>query len=140
MITYILFAVGFFLLIKGADILVDGASSIAAHMRISSLVIGLTIVAFGTSLPELVVNLYASYEGNADLAIANVLGSNIANILLIIGVAAMICPLPIQENTSRHEIPLSILAVIVLSLMANDSRWLGHEVSELTRSDGLALM
>lgn len=140
MLTYILFAVGFYFLIQGADLLVDGASSIAARMRISSLVIGLTVVAFGTSLPELVVNLFASYEGNADLAIANVLGSNIANILLIVGVASVICPLPIQENTSRHEIPLSILAVIVLSLMANDSRWLGHDVSELTRSDGLVLI
>ncbi len=140
MMTYVLFAVGFYLLIKGADLLVGGASSIAGRMRVSSLVIGLTVVAFGTSLPELVVNLFASFEGNADLAIANVLGSNIANILLIVGIAAVISPLPIQENTARHEIPLSILAVIVLALLASDSRWLGREVSELTRSDGLVLL
>lgn len=138
--TYVLFVVGFYLLIKGADLLVDGASSIAGRLRISSLIIGLTVVAFGTSLPELVVNLFASFEGNADLAIANVLGSNIANILLIVGIAAVISPLPIQENTARHEIPLSILSVIVLALLASDTRWLGREVSELTRSDGLVLL
>ncbi len=138
--TYVLFAVGFYLLIKGANLLVDGASSIAAQLRVSSLVIGLTVVAFGTSLPELVVNLFASAEGNVDLAIANVLGSNIANALLIVGVAAVIIPLPIQGNTARHEIPLSILAVIALGVLANDARWTDGSVSELTRSDGMILL
>ncbi len=138
--TYVLFAVGFYILVRGADLLVDGASSIAARLRVSSLVIGLTVVAFGTSLPELVVNLFASAEGNVDLAIANVLGSNIANVLLIVGIAAAITPLPIQANTARHEIPLSILAVIVLGVLANDARWTDGAVSELTRSDGMVLL
>ena len=93
MVVYVLFIVGFILLIKGADLLVEGASSIGKKLRISSLIIGLTIVSFGTSLPELLVNLIASFEGNPDLGVGNVLGSNVANILLILGVAAVIQPL-----------------------------------------------
>ena len=79
MLTYVLFIIGFFILIKGADLLIEGASSVAKRLKVSDLVIGLTIVAFGTSAPELIVNVISSYTGNAELAISNILGSNIAN-------------------------------------------------------------
>jgi cation:H+ antiporter len=140
MLTYILFAIGFVLLIKGADLLVLGASSIAHKLRISAIVIGLTIVAFGTSMPELIVNIFASMGGNTGIAIGNVLGSNIVNILLILGVSAMIYPLATQRNTVWKEIPLSLLAAILLGLMANDALIDGGAYSGLTRIDGLVLI
>ena len=113
---YTLFALGFVLLIKGADYLVDGSASIAKRFNISNLVIGLTIVAFGTSAPELIVNLFASFNGSSDLAISNVLGSNLANMLLILGVASVIYPLKVKSNTVWKEIPLSLLAIVQCSL------------------------
>ena len=91
MLTYLLFIVGFVILIKGADFLVDGASAIARRLKVSDLVIGLTVVAFGTSTPELFVNIVASIRGNADIANGNVLGSNIANVFLVLGVSSIIC-------------------------------------------------
>lgn len=140
MLTYILFVVGFYFLIKGADLLVDGAASIAQRLKISSIVIGLTIVAFGTSAPELVVNILASLKGTTDIAIGNILGSNIANILLILGISAMIYPLKTKENTIWKEIPLSLLAAVLLGVMANDFRIDGVSYSGLTRTDGIALI
>jgi cation:H+ antiporter len=131
---------GFVLLIKGADWLVDGASSIAQRLNIPDLVIGLTIVAFGTSAPELIVNIIASLRGNADIAIGNIVGSNIANTLLILGVAAMLFPLRVQRSTVLKEIPFSILAALVLFLMANDQLIDGYSASEIGRGDGLILM
>lgn len=139
-LTYILLIIGFILLIKGADLLVDGASSIAKKLNISAIVIGLTIVAFGTSMPELIVNLFASVGGNTDIAIGNILGSNIANILLILGVSAIIYPLATKRNTVWKEIPLSLLAAIVLGVMANDILIDGSGVSGLTRIDGIILI
>ena len=140
MVEYILLVAGFVLLIKGADVLVDGASSFAKKFGISSLVIGLTIVAFGTSAPELIVNLFASIQGNTDIAIGNILGSNIANILLILGISAVIYPLAIQKGTVFKEIPLSLLAIIVVAIMANDMLIDNKSFSELTRIDGLVLV
>lgn len=90
--TYVLFVFGFALLIKGADFLVEGSSSIARRLKISDLVIGLTVVAFGTSSPELFVNSLASVKGKADIAVGNILGSDIANIFLILGISAVIFP------------------------------------------------
>ncbi len=140
MLTYILFVVGFVVLIKGSDLLIDGASSIAKKMNISNLVIGLTVVAFGTSTPELFVNIFASVDGNTELAIGNILGSNIANILLILGVAAVIYPVSIQKSTLYKEIPFSLLAAVVLGILANDRLLDGSETSEVTRSDGFVLI
>lgn len=140
MLIYILFAVGFVLLIKGADLLVTGASSLAKRIGVSSLMIGLTIVAFGTSMPELVVNLLASAQGNTDIAIGNVVGSNIANILLILGVSAMIYPLAVQRGTVWKEIPFALLAVVMLIIMANDVLFDGSTTSVLSRIDGLVLI
>ncbi|MFH1388095.1 MAG: calcium/sodium antiporter [Patescibacteria group bacterium] len=140
MITYILFIIGFFLLIKGADFLVDGSASIAKKLKISSIVIGLTIVAFGTSAPEFIVNIFASVQGNTEIAIGNILGSNIANILLILGISAIIYPITAKKNTVLKEIPLSLLAAVVLGIMANDMIIDGAGFSGITRIDGLILL
>lgn len=128
------------MLIKSADWLVDGASSIARSLKVSELVIGLTIVAFGTSLPELFVNIFASYAGNPDLAIGNVVGSNIANILLILGTSAMIVPLTVHRTIVIREIPMSLLASIALILMVNDAAIDGLSFSTISRVDGLLLI
>ncbi len=140
MLTYLLFIIGFFILIKGADLLVDGAASIAEKRKISNIVIGLTIVAFGTSTPEFIVNIFASAQGNTEIAIGNILGSNIANILLILGISAMIHPLVSQKNTVWKEIPLSLLAAILVGVLANDMRIDGGSYSGLTRIDGIVLI
>jgi cation:H+ antiporter len=140
MLTYILFAIGFVLLIKGASWLVDGASSIAKKLNISAIVIGLTIVAFGTSTPELIVNIYATIEGNTEIAIGNILGSNIVNIFFILGISALIHPLVSKKNTVWKEIPLSLLAAVLVGFMANDILIDGAESSMLSRIDGLVLI
>lgn len=136
-LPYVLLIVGFFILIKGADLLVRGASSLARKFGVSDLVIGLTVVAFGTSSPELFVNLVASAKGNTDIAIGNILGSNIANVFLILGVSSMIYPLSVGKGTVWKEIPLSLLAACLLGILAND-QWIdGAAVSVLSRIDGL---
>lgn len=140
MATTLLFFVGFILLIKSAGFLVDGASSLARRLGISALVIGLTIVSFGTSAPELVVNLAASIEGNTDIAIGNILGSNIANILLILGLSAAVYPLTVSKGTVWKEIPFALLAVMVVAVMANDALIDGAATSVLSRIDGMVLI
>ncbi|MCR4368298.1 MAG: calcium/sodium antiporter [archaeon] len=140
MIEFVLLALGFVFLIKGADFLVEGAAAIARKFNVSDLVIGLTIVAFGTSMPELLVNIIASQQGNAAIAFGNVLGSNIANILLILGISAIIYPLALTKNTIRKEIPLSLLAIIALAILVNDTILEGAPASVLTRGDGLILL
>ncbi len=140
MLPYILFVIGFVLLIKGADFLVDGASSIARQFNISDLVIGLTVVAFGTSTPELFVNIIASLKGSTDIAIGNVLGSNVSNILLILGISAIIYPLSVTRGTVWKEIPLSLLAAFVLGILANDQLIDKAGLSVLTRIDGIVFI
>ncbi len=140
MLIYALFALGFPLLLKGADLLVDGSVSIAKKFNISNIVIGLTIIAFGTSLPELVVNVMAGLSGSNELAIGNILGSNIANILLILGVSALIYPLMTQKNTIWKEIPFSLLAILVLGVLVNDQMIDGAPLSILSRIDGFVLL
>lgn len=140
MLTYLLFVVGFYLLIKGANLLVDGSSSIAKKLKISSIVIGLTIVAFGTSMPELIVNIFASAQGNTEIAIGNVLGSNIANILLILGISAIIYPLTAKQNTVLKEIPLSLLAAVMVGITANDMLLDNAASSQISRIDGLVFL
>ncbi|KKS35509.1 MAG: Na+/Ca+ antiporter, CaCA family [Parcubacteria group bacterium GW2011_GWD2_42_14] len=137
---YFLFILGFFLLIKGADFLVDGSASIARKLAISPIVIGLTIVAFGTSAPEFIVNIFASINGNTEIAIGNILGSNIVNILFILGISAIIYPIATKRNTVWKEIPLSLLAAILLGVMANDTLIDGGTFSGLTRIDGIVLL
>lgn len=136
MFTYILFVLGFIFLIKGSDLLVEGAGSIARRVGISDLIIGLTIVSFGTSAPELLVNVIASVKGAGDIVIGNVVGSNIANIFLILGVSALIYPLRVRKNTTWKEIPLNILAAIAILLLANDIFIDGAANSFISRIDG----
>jgi len=137
---YVLLIIGFVLLIKGADFLVDGASSVGRRLNVSDLVIGLTVVAFGTSTPELFVNIFASIKGNIDIAIGNVIGSNIANIFLILGISAVIFPLAVSKGTVWKEIPLSLLAALLLGAMANDQLIDKSSISALTRIDGLVFV
>ncbi len=141
MLSYLLFVAGFVLLIYGANWLVDGAASLARKYGISDIVIGLTIVALGTSSPELVVNLVASFKGTADVAMGNVLGSNISNILLILGISAIIYPMSVNSNTQWKEVPLALLAALIIGVVVNDSIF-DHEsiVSTLYRSDGIVLI
>ena len=139
LLTLLLFLVGFFLLIKGADWMVEGAAALARKLKVSDLAIGLTIVSFGTSAPEFVVNIIASLQGNGGLAIGNILGSNIANVLLILGIAASIRPLVIQQNTIWKEIPLSLLSAIILGVLVND-RLMDGGVALLGRGDGIILI
>ncbi|MFH1325953.1 MAG: calcium/sodium antiporter [Candidatus Falkowbacteria bacterium] len=140
MLTYILFIFGFVILIKGADYLVEGASAIAKQLGWTSLFIGLTIVAFGTSAPEFFVNLIASVEGRSGIVVGTILGSNIVNILLILGTAALITPLTVNVTTVSRQIPLSLLAVVVLAVLVND-KFITHEsFNILSRGDGLILI
>jgi cation:H+ antiporter len=132
--------VGLIILVAGADWLVKGASSLAAKLKIPPLVIGLTIVSFGTSAPELTVNIAAAMNGSADIAIGNIVGSNIANILLILGICAIIAPLKVKSSTVWKEIPLAALGMFLLFVMGNDARFDGVSFNALTRTDGIALM
>ena len=140
MLVYILFIVGFVILIKGADLLVQGASSIGRKFNVSSIVIGLTIVSFGTSLPELLVNLIASYENTPDIGVGNILGSNVANILLILGIAALINPLPITRNTYFIEVPFSLTATLLVGFLANASMFGKTNDFIISRYDGMILL
>ena len=140
MLPYVLLIIGFIFLIKSAYFLVNGASSIARHLHVSDLVIGLTVVAFGTSTPELFVNIIASLQGNTDIAIGNILGSNIANVFLILGVSSLIYPLTVTKGTVWKEIPLSLLAALILGILANDHLIDKRGFSELSRTDGLVLL
>lgn len=137
---YLLLIIGFIFLIKGADLLVDGASSLAKELEVSDLVIGLTVVSFGTSSPELFVNLLASIHGDVGIAIGNILGSNIANVFLILGVSSIIFPLTVGKGTVWKEIPLSLLAAVLLGIMANDSLIDKSGYSALTRTDGIVFL
>lgn len=130
--------VGLALLVKGADWLVDGASKLAKSLGVTDLVIGLTIVAFGTSMPEFVVNMVSVADGATDLAITNILGSNIINTLVILGCSALVCPLVAQRSTIRLDIPLNIVAgVLVLVFVFISSPM---EPKGLSRIEGLALL
>jgi cation:H+ antiporter len=132
--------IGFVFLLIGAHFLVDGAVSLAKQMKISPIVIGLTIVAFGTSAPELVVNIVSSIQGNSDIAVGNILGSNIVNILFILGISAMIFPITAQRNTVLREIPFSLLAATLVAILGNDARIDGTGGSIISRIDGLVLI
>ena len=137
---YLLLVIGFLVLVKGADFLVEGATVIARRFRVSDLVIGLTVVSFGTSAPELFVNVAASLEGSSGIAIGNILGSNIANILLILGISSLIYPLHVEKGTVWREIPFSLLAAVALGIAAND-HWIDKlPYSGISRSDGMVFL
>lgn len=138
--TYVLFVLGFALLVLGAGWLVDGSLRIARRLGVSELAIGLTVVSIGTSVPELVVNVLASLRGSADLAIGNVLGSNVANILLILGVAAAVRPLPIRDRTILSEIPICLAATLLVGFLANAALFSAVPMLTISRVDGLILL
>ena len=142
----LLLLVGFAILIKGADFLVNGASSAAKKYGISNLAIGLTVVAFGTSMPELIVSFISALDGKADASFGNVIGSNNFNLLFILGIAGIIYPLVVQRNTVKYEVPLSLLAAVVLMVLVNDTTLWGDSSSEtgpagiLSRWDSVILL
>ncbi|MFE8702841.1 calcium/sodium antiporter [Cytobacillus sp. FJAT-54145] len=138
--TYILLLVGFALLIKGADYFVEGASKIAQSLNVSPLLIGLTIVAFGTSSPEATVSIVAALEQNAGVAIGNVVGSNIFNITFVVGVTALLNPLTVESETIRKEIPFTLLASIALIVLISDISLQSFQNNFITRSDGLIFL
>ncbi|MGC9364814.1 MAG: calcium/sodium antiporter [Fidelibacterota bacterium] len=137
-VQLVLLLLGFFLLIKGAGWLVDGAASLAVKYNVSKLIIGLTIVAFGTSAPELAINAIASYQNHPEIVLGNIIGSNIFNLFLILGIAGLITPLAVQSGTVWKEIPLSFVAVLMLFVLANN--FPVSEVRILSRLDGLILV
>lgn len=119
-LLFVILLIGFVMLIKGADFLIDGAVALSRKFRVPEIVIGLTVVAFGTSMPELVVNTFASFKGQGSIVYGNVIGSNIANILLILGITSLIKPIVMQKNTIWKEIPYSLIAVIVLFFLSRN--------------------
>ena len=130
---------GFLLLMKGADFFVDGASSIAKQLRIPSLVIGLTIVAFGTSAPELAVSVSAALKGSNDIAIGNVVGSNIFNLLIVVGISAVIFPLHVKKSMIKKDYPMSIMAAVLLGILVMDQLF-GKSKMGIGRLDGVILL
>lgn len=140
MLSYILLPIGLIVLIKSASMLVDGGSVLAKRLKVSNIVVGLTIVAFGTSAPEAVVSIFASSKGASDLALANIVGSVVTNILLGIGLAAVIYPLTVRRGTVWKEIPLSILSIIVLVFLANDQLVNDGGIAQLSWIDGVVLL
>lgn len=140
LISIALLVLGFVLLIKGADIFVDGASNTAENFKVSKMLIGLTIVAFGTSAPEFAVSIQALASGNSDMVLGNVIGSCILNILLILGVAAVIRPLKLKDETVKKELPLCLLISSLLAALFLDVLLAGGTVNQITRADGIVTL
>ncbi|KQC07893.1 MAG: sodium:proton exchanger [Candidatus Cloacimonas sp. SDB] len=136
-INILLLLIGFIILVKGADFLLDGATSLAKKLSVSEIAIGLTIVAFGTSSPELVVNILSSINNHPELCFGNVLGSNIFNILIVLGISGLIYPIAVQKNTVKKEIPFVFFGSLLLLGLANN---FGFSGNRLSRIDGLILL
>ena len=136
-IAIILLIIGFVILVKGADFLLDGATSLAKKMSISEIAIGLTVVAFGTSSPELVVNVLSSINGHHEMCFGNVIGSNIFNILVVLGISGLVFPISVKKNTVRKEIPFLLMGTILVFGLANN---FGFGGSGLSRVDGFILL
>ena len=139
-INTILLIIGFIILIKGADFFVDGASNVARNFKVSKMLIGLTIVSFGTSAPEFAVSIKSLISGNGDITLGNVIGSNILNILLILGVASLIHPLSVKNNTVKKELPITLLMTILFGVLLSDSLFDLHIKNTFTRSDGIIIL
>lgn len=137
--AFLLFIAGFIVLLFGAKLLIEGASSIGKKSGMSQLIVGLTVVALGTSLPELVINVFASLEGSTDLAIGNVVGSNITNTLLIVGIAAMIFPISMAGDAFRFDVVISLIAAFILYVLANYTNFAGESYL-INWGDGLILL
>ena len=139
-ISLILLIVGFGLLIKGADIFVDGAFSTAQNLKVSKILIGLTIVAFGTSAPEFAVSMQALASHNTDMVLGNVIGSCILNTLLILGIAAIIRPIKAKDNTVRKELPITLLISTLLAVLMLDIKLGNSPINQITRSDAIVII
>ena len=140
LIPLLLLALGFVALILGANWLVNGATSVGIRAKLSPLIIGLTIVAFGTSLPELIVNIFSCIKGSPGLAIGNIIGSNTMNILLILGVSSMIWPIDVSRVSIRRDIPAGFIATAAIALMANDFFMSKDATIDVNWMEGLALL
>ena len=139
-LNILLFIIGFVLLIKGADIFIDGASSTAQNFKVPKMLIGLTVMGFGTSSPELAVSIQSLAKGSTDLLLGNVIGSSIMNVLLILGIAAIINPIKINDNTIKKELPLSLLISSLLVVLFLDIKLAGGEINQITRSDAIVIL
>ena len=139
LLNLFLLVLGFVILIKGADWFVDGASAVAGNFKISKMLIGLTIVAFGTSAPEFAVSIKSLISGSGDIVLGNVIGSNILNILLILGVAATIHSLNVKNNTVKKELPITLLISTVFAVLLSDNLFDSKMTNMFTRSDGITL-
>lgn len=138
-IHVILVIIGFVLLIKGADLFVDGISSTSVNLKIPKMIISLTIVAFGTSAPELFISFESILNGNNDIVLANVIGSTIVNTMLIIGIAALIKPMRIKNETIKKQLPLHLIIIYIFSILLLDNIFNGS-INTITRSDALILL
>lgn len=138
--VYVILLIGFALLVKGADFFVEGSSSIAKIFKVPSILIGLTIVSFGTSSPEAAVSISAALKNSNEIAVGNVVGSNIFNILLVIGVSSIIKPMKIRRKTILKEMPFLLLTSIVLYVLGSDIKLQGFTRNVLTRADGIMLL
>lgn len=140
LIQVLILLTGLLLILFGANYLVDGSSSIAKKFGISEFVIGLTIVGIGTSTPEMVVSFLSSFQGKADMAIGNIIGSNIFNTMLILGVTALIAPLTITKSNIKRDIPLNIIVTILLIVLGMNNTLFGIGENRLSRVDGIILL
>lgn len=140
LINIILLVLGFIILIKGADLFVEGTSNIASNLKVSKMLIGLTIVAFGTSAPEFAVSIKSIISGNTDMVLGNVIGSNILNILLILGLSAMFHSLTVKNNTVKKELPITMLITTLFAVLLSDKLFDKTLNNSFTRSDGLILL
>lgn len=140
LLNFIWLILGFIILIYGANKLVDGGAALAFRLNIPNIVIGLTVVAFGTSTPELVVNLFSSAEKQSELALGNVLGSNIFNILGILGITALISPIAVKKATTWVEVPLALLAAFLILIMFGDNHWPTPTPYIISRTEGIVLL
>lgn len=140
LVDIILLVVGFVVLIKGADLFVDGASNVALNFKVSKMLIGLTIVAFGTSAPEFAVSVKGLLSNSGDIVLGNVIGSNILNILLILGVSAIIHPLVVKNNTVKKELPITLLITSLFAVLLSDNIFDKKLTNSFTRGDGIVLI
>jgi cation:H+ antiporter len=138
-ISFILLIVGLVLILLGADALVNGASAVARKYGISEFVVGLTIVGIGTSAPELIVSAISAINGSSDIAIGNVVGSNISNVFMILGVTAIIAPITLTKSNLKYDLPIALGVSLLLFVLAYDSIFLGKEFNVISRWDGLIL-
>jgi len=139
-LVILLIIVSLFVILKGADYLVDGASDFARWLKVSPILVGLTVVAFGTSLPELMVSLFAALNGSPDLSIGNIIGSNIFNILVIIGISAILMPLPVRSRTLIYEFPFLIISAFLLLILGMNWFIFQEPTFSLGRFDGIVFL